>query len=241
MSCRNDITAHPLIKRFLKGVYELRPPSIRYKEIWDASLVLNHLRNLHPLRSLSLKQLSYKLVMLLALTTAQRLQTLYLMDLRDFHIEGTRAVFTIKSLVKQQKPGSKPLQCVLHSYPADSRLDVLKVLQHYIDLTKPVRGKETKLLISYVPPHKRVTTDTLARWLKDVMRQSGIDTEKYKAHSTRAASVSLAHLNRVPVTEILNVAGWTSEKTFATYYKKPIFKRDMFAETLLSGGPVKNE
>ncbi|KAJ8021978.1 hypothetical protein HOLleu_39334 [Holothuria leucospilota] len=222
------------------GVHEHRPPSTRYKEIWDASLVLNHLRSLHPLRSLSLKQLSYKLVMLLALTTAQRLQTLYLMDLRDLHIEGNRAVFTIKSLVKQQKPGSKPLQCVLHSYPADSRLDVLKVLQHYIDFTKPIREEETKLLVSYVAPHKRVTTDTLARWLKDVMRQSGIDTEKYKAHSTRAAAASLAHLNRVPVTEILNVAGWTSEKTFATFYNKPISKKDTFAETLLSG-PVNNE
>ncbi|KAJ8034942.1 hypothetical protein HOLleu_21977 [Holothuria leucospilota] len=114
-------------------------------------------------------------------------------------------------LVKQQKSGSKPLQCVLHSYPVDSRLDVLKVLQHYIDLTKPVsEGRRDQ---TYVSPHKRVTTETLARWLKDVMRQSKIDTEIYKAHSTRAAAASLAHLNRVRVTEILNVAGWTSDKT----------------------------
>ena len=49
------------------------------------------------------------------------------------------------------------------------------------------------------------------------MQMSGIDLNTYKAHSTRAASVSAAHRAQVPFQEILNKAGWSSARTFATY------------------------
>ena len=43
---------HPLVVRFLKGVYSLRPSQPRYSHTWDASVVLNYLINLSPLQSL---------------------------------------------------------------------------------------------------------------------------------------------------------------------------------------------
>ena len=43
---------------------------------------------------------------------------------------------------------------------------------------------------------------------------SGIDLNIYKAHSTRA------HTTQKPIDEILNKAGWSSARTFATYYDK---------------------
>ena len=39
--------AHPLVIRFFKGVYNLRPPVARYNEIWDVGIVLNYLKTLH--------------------------------------------------------------------------------------------------------------------------------------------------------------------------------------------------
>ena len=53
-----------------------------------------------------------------------------------------------------------------------------------------------------------------------VMQLSGINLDVYKAHSTRAASVSAAHRAQVPVQEILRKAGWSSAQTFAIYYDK---------------------
>ena len=38
----------PAIKRFLKGVFELRPPKPKYSYIWDVNIVLSYLRNFHP-------------------------------------------------------------------------------------------------------------------------------------------------------------------------------------------------
>jgi len=52
------------------------------------------------------------------------------------------------------------------------------------------------------------------------MQMSGINLDVYRAHSTRAASVSAAYRAQVPIQEILSKAGWLSAQTFAIYYEK---------------------
>ena len=52
------------------------------------------------------------------------------------------------------------------------------------------------------------------------MQMSGINLDVYKAHSTRAASVSAAHRAQVPIQEILSKAGLSSTQTFGIYYDK---------------------
>ena len=67
-----------------------------------------------------------------------------------------------------------------------------------------------------------------------VMQFSGINLDVYKAHSTRAASVSAAHRAQVPVQEILRKAGWSSAQTFAIYYDKNLDTSESSAS--VSGG-----
>ena len=50
--------------------------------------------------------------------------------------------------------------------------------------------KHDKVFISNVKPHKPVSKDTVARWLKNVLAQADIDVAVFKPHSTRAASAS---------------------------------------------------
>src|SRR5699024_732966 len=69
--------AHPLIKRFLKGISRLRPPKPRYEHTWNPQQVLEYFSSQLPNNAeLNLLQLSQKLVMLLALISGHRLQTL---------------------------------------------------------------------------------------------------------------------------------------------------------------------
>ena len=67
------------IIKFLKGVFHLRPPKPKYCKTWDVSKVLIHLQKLSPVKFISLKHLSLKLIMLIALSTANRVQTLHLL------------------------------------------------------------------------------------------------------------------------------------------------------------------
>ena len=50
----------------------------------------------------------------------------------------------------------------------------------------------TKLFSLFVKPHKPVSTNSLARWIKSVLSNAGIDTSVFKAHSVRGASVTNA-------------------------------------------------
>ena len=75
--------AHPLVIRFMKGVFNLRPTQSRYLQTWDVSLVLSYLRRLSPISQLSLKLLTLKLAMLIAFTLASRSQSLHLLSIKD--------------------------------------------------------------------------------------------------------------------------------------------------------------
>ena len=75
------IGSHPLIQRFIKAISQTRPAFPRYQTTWDTSAVLNFLKEWHPVNTLSLQHLSFKLVMLCALTTGQRCQCFHFMSL----------------------------------------------------------------------------------------------------------------------------------------------------------------
>ena len=63
---------HKGVRQFIKDVFEKRPALPTYSSTWDADIVLQYLE-LHYLHNeLTLKELSYKLVMLLALLSGQR-------------------------------------------------------------------------------------------------------------------------------------------------------------------------
>ena len=77
---------HPLVKRFLRAVFNIKPALPRYSHSWDVSQVLKFLRD-KPGGYGELKWTTYKLCMLLALLTGQRLQTLHLIDIRNVRID----------------------------------------------------------------------------------------------------------------------------------------------------------
>ena len=54
------------------------------------------------------------------------------------------------------------------------------------------------------------------------MKEAGISTEKFQAHSTRAAFTSAARSGGVPIDDILKCAEWSRHSTFERFYYKPI-------------------
>ena len=97
-----------------------------------------------------------------------------------------------------------------------------------------LRGEQSQLLVSFVKPHKAVTKDTVARWVKPILQKSGIDTAKFTSHSTRASTscVKAAGLN---LRQIMKSAGWSNSPTFAKFYDKHI-GGDNFGSTVQNIG-----
>ena len=109
-------------------------------------------------------------------------------------------------------------------------------LKDYVNRTKDIRtiSNESRLFASTKKPHKGVTTSTLARWLKDVLHDAGIDPSIYTAHSYRSASTSMAFAHGVTLQEIIKTANWSSANTFTKFYHKTIDNNMAFGRTILS-------
>ena len=207
----------------MKGVFHMTPPKARYSFTWDVSNVLNYLKSLYPLKSLSLKLLTFKLVALITLCTAPRAQTLVALHIDFMKFDGNKVTFYIPSLLKTSKVGHSTYCLVLERY-IDKRLCVVRTLSFYLKSTKSVR-ESRQLLISYVT-YKNVTSSTIARWLKEVLNLSGIDTSIFKAHSYRSAAVSAAFTGGCSVGNILKTAQWSTDKNFYKFYFRRSLSND---------------
>lgn len=216
--CGNmDINSYEELTRFMKGVFQSRPALPRYEETWDVNVVLEYLRSFH---NTTLFQISCQLCMLFLLTSAQRCQTLHLIEIKDIQISTNRVVIYPNHLLKQSKPGQHLESMKFEKFPKDKNLCFVTVLSEYLQRTKHLRtGK--KLLISTIKPHKGVSKDTVARWIRQTMDKAGIDN-MFKPHSIRAASTSKAKKVGVPLQVITKTAGWANAKVFAKHYDKPI-------------------
>ncbi|XP_022789131.1 uncharacterized protein LOC111328861 [Stylophora pistillata] len=176
---------HPLVCRFLKGISECRPSLPRYQETWDVTVVLDYLAKLGPPVKLRLKNLTLKVVTLMALLSGQHCQTLHTLPIDYMQLSSEKCVFSINSLLKTSRPG-KNLACIeFQAYAPDVSLCIVKHLQQYLKHTDTLRGNVKQLLISYSKPYKAVSPDTISRWIKATLVDAGIDTSKYSAQSTR--------------------------------------------------------
>ena len=114
-----DVGKHPTVTRLLKGAFHERPPLPRYTSTWDVNAVLLYLKSLGPTSDLTLKQLTYKLVMLLALTRPSRSADLSSLSLarRRFCPEGV--TFLPATLAKQSRQGKPLVEFFFPCFPHD--------------------------------------------------------------------------------------------------------------------------
>ena len=103
---------HPLVCRFIKGVFQLKSALPKYTHIWDVEKVLSYLQTLAPVSSLDLKQLSLILATLLAILTGQRCEMIHKLDLNLMQTLPDRYVFAIGEKLKHTRPGQ-------HQEPTD--------------------------------------------------------------------------------------------------------------------------
>ena len=222
----------PVVKRFMKGLYELRPSFPRYQSIWDVSVVLNYLRKKPDGPEISLKELTLRLNFLLCILSGQRCQTIYYLRIDHMELTEEKCTFFIVDKVKQSRVGHhvKPLEFI--AYPKERTLCVVTHICEYISRTASIR-KCQQLLISYVKPNGPVSKDTISRWCKAVLGAAGVDISKFKGHSTRAASTShLAECN-FKIQDIMSSAGWSNEAVFQRFYNKPATSHFNFGKAIL--------
>ncbi|KAK6061713.1 site-specific recombinase, phage integrase family [Cooperia oncophora] len=211
--CRKDMI---LVNRCMKGFFRQRPPRPRYADIWDVSAVLKYLRSLEPNATLNLTQLTQKTVMLLALVAPKRVS-----DLAALSTLGRGLLGLL--LMKKNRGFGKAHTAVVQAYKGDILLCPLTTIKDYINRTLLYRNQVRTLFMSLNRPHKKCNIHTIARCLREVLKNSGID-DRFKAHSIRAASTTFSKRQGLSSKAIMEAANWAlNGTTFEKFnYKGPL-------------------
>ena len=221
----HKVGQHPTIIQLMKGIFNQKPPTPKYSETWDVKLVLDYIKNKGDNDCLSDKTLTWKTAMLIALTNASRAHEIKNINpglAQDF---GDKIVLDIAKLTKSKRQGKQRIMITLLTYEKDDTLDPVACYRAYLKRTAEWRNtdeQKEQLFLSLVKPHSAVTTSTVSRWLREIMTESGVNTELFKAHSIRGASTSRASKEGLSVGQIIQKANWSRATTFQKIYCRNI-------------------
>lgn len=232
-----------MVQRFLKGLRNINPPKARYSNTWDPHPVLEYLEKFYPLDTLTLEKLTLKVVTLLALTTAHRMQTLGKIKLNNIIKKDKGLEIFIDEKIKTS--GKNRPQPVLYVpyFVENPSLCLATAIDTYIERTATIRPAGLNVLILTIKkPIHAASPQTISRWIKSVLTKCGINTNLYTGYSTRHAAVSCAERAGVNIEVIRKAAGWSDKSNvFCTFYKRPILPPpDTFANAILNRGDLKS-
>ena len=166
---------HPLVCRFMKAVFQVRPSLSRSRIIWDPAVVLNYIEGLVFNDNLSTIQLSRKFTIFMLLVSGQRGQVLHILDIRNMSVSSSRVSFRIDDLLKTSRPGDHLSELSFDAYAPKNLLCVYDTILSYIRRTSVIRESVTAFFLTSRSPFKVASRDTLRRWTKDIMYAAGLD------------------------------------------------------------------
>ena len=85
-----------------------------------------------------------------------------------------------------------------------------------------IRGDSNSFFVSYVAPHKSVTSKTLSRWIRSTLSSAGVDTQLWDPHSVRsAASAHQSAVRQLDLGQICRLADWSlSSGVYKKFYNR---------------------
>ncbi len=250
-----SIGRDPMVVSFLKGARRLHPPRPPSVPPWDLEVVLRALSQppFEPLSSVGLKELSLKTALLLALASAKRIG-----DLHAFSVDSDcirfgpgdcsvtlrpRMGYVPKSLSTPFKIQTVSLSALSSESAASSEADAqtsvcpVRALRIYIDRSAGFRQSD-QLFVCYggCARGRAVSKQRLSHWIVDAITAAytnqGLECPLHiRGHSTRAMASSWAWSRGMSIQDICVAAGWSSENTFARFYRLDV---QSFASQVLS-------
>ncbi len=231
---------HQLVVRFLRGAWRMRPAARSRVPTWDLAVVLEGL-SLPPfeaIESATAKNLTFKMVFLLAITSLKRVGDLQALAISPTCLEfapgGVKAILQPRPGYVPKVPSNVARPVVLQAFhppphvsAEEERLHLLcpvRALNTFIQKSSHWRRSE-QLLVCFGSPKKGLpaSKQTISSWIIQAITLAyqvrGLPSPvALRAHSTRGMASSRALLSGVPLQEICDAAGWSTPHTFIRFY-----------------------
>ena len=208
----------------MKGTFSVSRPLPKHSAFWNVSHVLQYLRKIDS-EMCFLKDIMHKVIMLLCLASFVCVHTISLIWKSNVHFLADKSaiIFIYKDL-KVKRPRRSSLY---------SGISTLQSRQALMPCSQPeTRARflralsQDQLFISYSPPHKPVSKDSLSRWVKNSLQFAGFEISIFTVHSVRGASSSACRSSGLSLPFILSRADWSTDKTFKTFYNKLLLSKE---------------
>ncbi|KAM9985606.1 hypothetical protein ACTFIZ_000243 [Dictyostelium cf. discoideum] len=205
---QTDIVNDPFITRIMTGIHKLRPSSAKYKEIWDANKVFKYLSTIKVLPKFTYTALLNKTLVLCKMFGLARSSDL---------VKGP--VINAKEQRKDGVLSILELTCLDDTY---SQVCPVRHLTTYLKSTNERRKKHQSDSVFINNDGTPLQVNQINEVVLSTLSKSGIDTTKFKSHSTRSAMASLLLSNNVPFHIVKKMGRWKSNDTVDTFYDKRI-------------------
>ena len=246
VSSSTDITA--LIRAFSleKPPRDIRPPC------WDLAVVLGSLLQppYEPLDQSSMMFLTHKTAFLLALASAKRVSELQAILGTVLHTEDWSSL-TLQTdpnfLAKTQRSFNArnfssliipALSQLVGPRGDDLGLCPVRAVKIYLQRTKILRGKDSRLFLPVIGKRKFVSKNTISAWICATIKHaysSLTDAHKdlhvVRAHEVRAIATSWHFAHNLSLEAVMSAASWRSHSTFSSFYLRDVslMKDDTYA------------
>ena len=128
-----------LMKRFMQGIFELRPVFPKCSRIWDVNQVLKYIKSMGSSVSISAKILTLRRTMLLCLLAGRRCQAVHALGTDYMDLSESKCIFVINHILKNRKPGTHIKLMEYFAFDEDEQPCVISNFNAYLARTKPLR------------------------------------------------------------------------------------------------------
>ena len=231
------VSTAPCLGNLVRALFLKRPPACKLLPTWSLPAVLEALAKppFEPLAEASLRDVTIKMVFLVAIASGQHRSALHAFSTAPGHVRWERTgVHLIPNplyIAKNQTASSAPVEVFIQPLSAHSSITEdemwcpVRALKFYWHRTKAERSGD-QLFIITKEPFPPASRDTISKWIVAAIRAAGptalMPGVSPRAHDTRSVSTSWALFSGVSVEEIHKVAYWRSPNSFISFYLRDI-------------------
>ena len=145
------LSDHPVIKRFIKGVYHLRPPKPKYSSIWDADILLRYWEKIEDDSHLNLLEFTKKITILLVLLHGLRISTIATFGINLITMSNGTCISYPSELLKHDRQG-RPRDKNIYKKSENLKLCPIAVTKEYLKHRAECNVTHTKLFFYHCKP-----------------------------------------------------------------------------------------
>ncbi|KAK4879135.1 hypothetical protein RN001_007281 [Aquatica leii] len=175
------------------------------------------------------------------LTSGHRLQTFAKIRIHNINITNTSVEIKILDKLKTSNITKAQPILIFPDFSNKPELCISNTIKYYLTYTRRTRSSmDDNLILTHKRSFRAASSQTISRWIKQVLNESGIDTERFSGYNVRHASTLAALRGGLHIETIRKSAGWTDKSNiFTQFYNRLRQIKENFAEVVFKGSNVR--